>query len=175
MTRFDPAGVAALSDKEIAHAVAMVTTWQHFSTLVLKPFESKLLADAPAVWMRYGSFTWKQRKCLQEILVKVGLQMVRGQGVHQARQSMNQQVGTDGRLWNVDAQGKRWRHSDSLDSELLQGCYIEDDMRTPAQCARDARKERFLDQRGVGFGIGPCDDNSDYREACDEFDRMDPP
>lgn len=172
---FESEKVQDASDTVLATSVSMLVGWALFHTLQLTDYERSFVKDAPGVWANYGGFTWRQRNLLREVLVKVGRELERRNLVAQARQEMwpKQQRGTDGRGWHVEpASGQRWRISDELDG--IPGCYVEDDMRTPAKRAWDEAKERYLRDRDLGFGIGHFDDNTEYHAACAEFARKYP-
>ncbi len=58
-------------DKELAEAFERLVADESFSKIALTPWEFALASDAPSVFIRYGGFTWKQRKYLREIVKKI--------------------------------------------------------------------------------------------------------
>lgn len=58
-------------DKELAEAFERLVADPSFSKLGLTEWEFKLAADAPSVFVKWGGFTWKQRKYLREIVKKI--------------------------------------------------------------------------------------------------------
>ena len=58
-------------DDELAAAFERLLKEPSFSKLGLNEWEFRLAADAPGAFLKWGSFTWKQRKYLREIVKKV--------------------------------------------------------------------------------------------------------
>lgn len=58
-------------DKELAEAFERLVAEPSFSKIALTPWEFQLASDAPSVFIKYGGFTWKQRKYLREIVKKI--------------------------------------------------------------------------------------------------------
>lgn len=58
-------------DKALAEAFERLVKEPSFSKLSLTKWEFELAAEAPSVFLRWGGFTWKQRKYLREIVKKI--------------------------------------------------------------------------------------------------------
>lgn len=58
-------------DKELAEAFERLVGEPAFAKIGLTDWEFKLAADAPSVFLKWGRFTWKQRKYLREIAKKI--------------------------------------------------------------------------------------------------------
>lgn len=59
------------SDQELAEAFERLLKEPSFAKITLNDWEFKLAADAPGVFLRWGGFTWKQRKHLREVAEKI--------------------------------------------------------------------------------------------------------
>lgn len=66
-----PHPLLTATDKELAAAFERLLAEPSFSKVRLTDWEFRLAADAPGVFLRYGGFTWKQRKYLREIVKKI--------------------------------------------------------------------------------------------------------
>lgn len=58
-------------DRELAVAFERLVKETSFAKIELTDWEFKLAANAPVVFLKYGGFTWKQRKCLRQIVKRV--------------------------------------------------------------------------------------------------------
>jgi len=58
-------------DKELAEAFERLAKEPAFTKIPLTDWEFKLAADAPTVFLKWGQFTWKQRKYLRQIVKKI--------------------------------------------------------------------------------------------------------
>jgi hypothetical protein len=59
------------TDKALAEAFERLLKEPSFAKLNLTKWEFELAADAPGVFLKWGGFTWKQRKYLREIVKKI--------------------------------------------------------------------------------------------------------
>lgn len=58
-------------DKTLAEAFERLVEEPAFTKIVLTKWEFELAANAPSVFIKWGEFTWKQRKYLREIVKKI--------------------------------------------------------------------------------------------------------
>lgn len=58
-------------DQELAAAFERLVKEPSFAKISLTKWEFELAANAPTVFLEYGSFTWKQRKYLRQIAKKI--------------------------------------------------------------------------------------------------------
>ncbi len=66
-----PHPLLVCDDKELSEAFARLVAEPSFAKIGLSEWEFKLAADAPSVYLKWGGFTWKQRKYLREIVKKI--------------------------------------------------------------------------------------------------------
>ncbi len=66
-----PHPLLVCDDKELAEAFERLAPEPSFAKLGLTDWEFRLAADAPGVFLKWGGFTWKQRKYLREIVKKI--------------------------------------------------------------------------------------------------------
>lgn len=58
-------------DAELAAAFERLLADESFAKIGLSDWEFRLASDAPSVFLKWGGFTWKQRKYLREIVKKI--------------------------------------------------------------------------------------------------------
>lgn len=80
--------VYALSDSELVYSAVMSVEWSGFSTLTLTQYERTFLSEIWKVWSKYNSITWKQRKLLRELILKIGEELERRQLLAEAKEEM---------------------------------------------------------------------------------------
>ena len=66
-----PHPLLVCDDKGLAEAFERLVADPSFAKLDLTDWEFKLAANAPSVFLEWGSFSWKQRKYLREIVKKI--------------------------------------------------------------------------------------------------------
>lgn len=66
-----PHPLLVCDDQELAEAFERLMKEPAFTKIDLTKFEFELAANAPSVFIRWGGFTWRQRKCLREIVKKI--------------------------------------------------------------------------------------------------------
>jgi len=66
-----PHPLLVCDDKALAEAFERLVQEPSFAKLKLTKWEFELAANAPSVFIEWGGFSWKQRKCLREIVKKI--------------------------------------------------------------------------------------------------------